>query len=628
MSKPKFNPEQPYDVVQKPKFDPDMPFDVSNVEQSPLGEPLQNATDLGYGFAQGATLGGADELTAAAKALYNAPGNSKSLSELYSQYKDIEDKKLKDVNDRSPALSSIGDIIGSTLPAFVTGGVGVAARAGLGLGKGVALNEARKVGAKALGKELLTRAATTGATTGVTSGAEGALRSEDGKLINATPEEQDQLLGEAKSSASFGGLLDTLMSGAGKASKGFAGKAFKAAEDASDTVKLGSKAYELAKEGVPLVSRKARDEAKVGLRSKAMAEDLTDRILAADSQLGKEVGQSIADATKNGVTTTLNSIPEELREMIPGYKNITMDALEKAEPEQVMEVFKQVENNKRLLQAASPQELKTTVQNLQTEIGYLKDIPQEARKRDMLIKLHSTLNDQLKSSDEGIGKSYEKFSKYRDLIPEKLINQGLDSDRTGKYLGNVSHEKGKLDQSVIDLLHNETKSGKPSAERTKQGLLQGIEQLEQEHPDILQSMGISSSNDFKKELREKGAEVGAIELGAGTPYNGQSAPLQMLKQSIPLTKEGAVVYGAAAGNIARSRPVKFGKEMYNLDNTAYSNIGDKLMQSNSKTLQAIGDSLKSSIEIKDSAKRNAAIFSILQNPEARKLFGEKNEEEK
>lgn len=613
----------------------------------PLGEPIQNVSDLGLGLAQGVTLGGADEAVAGLRALGSSlTGSDKSLADLYSEYKAIEDKRLAEAEERSPTLTTIGNVAGSIVPGFLTGGAGIAARAGLGLGKAIALKEAGKAGASALGKELLTRGLTSGVPTSLVSATEGALRSTEGKLINATQEEKEKLGAEAGSSGLLGGVLDTLLGGGASSTK----KLLNTGADLISqpkTVQAFKTAARMSEEGVPILIPAEREAKKVGLRRVAHTEEVTNRMINADKGLGSKIRSAADKATDEGITLDLQDVPEKLREHIPGFKTINV-------PEEGMgpEGLQAVLENKRLLERSTPSELWDMTKRLDQKIDELELDPLKQEEMRTLISLKDTLSDKLKgigstgvgTKDEvvgEIGKAMNDFNRFRTLVPESLLSKGLDPTRTRKYLGSIHNKKGVLDEKVLQVLKDEILGGKATTESVKHRFFQGLEALEIENPEALKMMGIGEGLDFedvaafKKDFNKKGMEVGVLDLGLGTPYQGNQSVFgsigNVVERTLPMTKEGAVVWGTGAGKALSTTPakiakavgstsVKLGKQAYNLDRAAYNLLGEALMKSENNTVKNLGDALKNSIETNDTAKRNAIIFSILQNPEARKHF--------
>lgn len=106
MSKPKFNPNLPYEVVaSKPKFDPNQPFEVAD-DVSKLESALR-------GLAQGGSLGFADEITGALEALLTEKS--------YEQARDESRANYHAAQEANPMTYGAGEIGGAIGTAFIPG---------------------------------------------------------------------------------------------------------------------------------------------------------------------------------------------------------------------------------------------------------------------------------------------------------------------------------------------------------------------------------------------------------------------------------------------------------------------------------------------------------------------------
>lgn len=107
MSKPKFNPNQPFEVVGKPKFDPSQPFEeVSKPDISELESGIRGA-------AQGASFGFSDELTAMLE--------SALTDKTYEQSRDESRAAYKQAQEENPISYGAGEIGGAIGTAFIPG---------------------------------------------------------------------------------------------------------------------------------------------------------------------------------------------------------------------------------------------------------------------------------------------------------------------------------------------------------------------------------------------------------------------------------------------------------------------------------------------------------------------------
>lgn len=121
------------------------PFESMSNANSPESKYSQLAS-AGLGAVQGGTLGFADELEGGAKALVNSPGNKKSLKDLYQQYRDIARQRYEQAQHDNPLSFGGGQVAGGLATALIPGtalakgaSYGAAALQGAALGGASAL---------------------------------------------------------------------------------------------------------------------------------------------------------------------------------------------------------------------------------------------------------------------------------------------------------------------------------------------------------------------------------------------------------------------------------------------------------------------------------------------------------
>ena len=187
-------------------------FDVPEKEPSMLQSIGEGASDLARGAAQGATLGFADELTAGALAGKDylqeliQSGKADNFLQKYRSRKDIEDQLLKQAEERSPILSTVGEVGGSLLAGAALAPVSLTANLGR-----TAFKEALKTGGKAaLGKEIVKRLATGGVDAALTGAITGLGQSE-GKIEENPQQIAEDMKSGAITGAVVGPILNTVI---------------------------------------------------------------------------------------------------------------------------------------------------------------------------------------------------------------------------------------------------------------------------------------------------------------------------------------------------------------------------------------------------------------------------------
>lgn len=107
MEKPKFNPNEAYEVVEKPKFDPNAPYESADKDISKL-------ESFARGAAQSGTMGFADELAGGAEALWEkAKGNPTEFGKLYEKHRNESRKNFENAQKENPKSFGTGSFIGS-----------------------------------------------------------------------------------------------------------------------------------------------------------------------------------------------------------------------------------------------------------------------------------------------------------------------------------------------------------------------------------------------------------------------------------------------------------------------------------------------------------------------------------
>lgn len=104
MSKPKFNPNLPYEAT-KPKFDPSQPFETA--------EDVSQLESAIRGIVQGVSLGFADEITGALEAAIS--------DKTYAQARDESRKKYEEAKASNPITYGAGEIGGAIGTALIPG---------------------------------------------------------------------------------------------------------------------------------------------------------------------------------------------------------------------------------------------------------------------------------------------------------------------------------------------------------------------------------------------------------------------------------------------------------------------------------------------------------------------------
>lgn len=611
---------------------------------------VQGAADLGRGAAQGLTMGLSDEGIAALKAsMPDEDEKGQDWKALYRKYQQQEQDKNKAAKDRSPYLYGAGQIGGMVAPALLTAGASIPEQAAAGAGEAAAkltAGQVAKAGAKGLG---------TGALIG---GVTGATESEQGKLIDSTPEERQKLLADTVGGAVTGGVVGGTLSAAIPVVKAGVGSlkeklGNKVSNYISDSPfwSQAAKSKELGEQGTNIYSEKAA-QGPIGETSGLIhqdtnaTKDLVDRIYAVDSNLGKKVGESINNATDQGVTVDLT---QPMMDSIQRAK----DLLEK--DQQLMAnpkaqklydtIFKMSDNGEFDTTTLTPNE----VQSLRNDVVDFADSV-KLKNPDIAslgYQFQAQIGDLLKQTVPDYKVAAERFEQFRRLVPETLISGATPVDVTQVKLGSMKNDEAKLFGAAKNMIQGARMpgAGSQNAKETFKNLINGVNEFEQSEAQRVASGDIPANEQLPKLVDDNGQSQASSLQNMIKGRADQSALLQQAWRVNPQESAATATKGSMFGrgsvmNLANkyglykdtlskpiAAPVKLTQKLYNASEDELRGMAQKM--SDIPGLQSVGKTLMQGLENKDTAGVNAAIFSIMQNPQARILInGEDLDSEK
>lgn len=628
-------------------------FEEVPLESAPSNEYLEKAKELGQsaletasdtsrGLIEGATAGFSDEIlggikATGAKALGMDEGQS--WKDLYRKYQQQQQAIQEASAERSPFTHGAGEIGGMIAPALLTGGASVPAQAA-----------ARSV-------PLIERAAVAGATGAGIGALSGVGMSEEGKLIGASPEEQEQLLSDVKSATLTGGIIGgglgaavpLVRSGVETLKKGVSSKISNFMEDSPFWTQV-KKSKELGEEGTNIYSDKAitgetsnlatnqlGPQVKPGLihQDTNATKDLIDRVYNVDSKLGKAVGDSIEKATNDGIQIDLT---KPMLNSVNTFKNLldkdqTLLANPKAQ-KLYDTIFKMSEHGDVDVSKLTPKE----VQSLRNEVIEFADSI-KLKNPDIAslgYEFQGQIGGLLKSSVPEYKIAAERFEQFRRLVPETIISGSTPIDISGVKLGSLKNDEAKLFSSAKNMIQGARMPGTAAMEskETFKNFLNGLNEFSQNEAQRVK-LGLIKNTDVPKLIDQtSGSQTQAMEKLIKEKAD-QSALLQQAWRVNPQESAGTSIKGSIFGkgsvmNLANKyglykdtllKPVKapaeLSKQLYNSSETQLKGLAQKM--SEVPGLGNLGKMLLEGIENKDKSGINAAIFSIMQNPQARIL---------
>lgn len=635
-----------------------------------LGE---SALDLSKGVARGLTMEGLDELGGAIGAGverglgaigigpaavdaqlreqgFTGSGVEQGLADTYRDYQSGIAQDLKASEERSPGLTIAGQIAGG-----ITGGTALSGAIGAGkAAKNVQsiADIARNSGKSKAALELLKRGGQSYKEIAPLLAVEAGLASEN-ELIGEGAEvgalAQDVAGGLAFGLPAMVGLqgITDVVAPAGKAGLQKAGKAISEAVDESPMARQAKLAYEkygqqlkinpksekLIKEGIANVEQGKASS----LWNSDRASLITDKILKADEELGKLVGQSIETSSKAGVKVNAQDIAQQAFDDITTLSQELPTVLQDRNFNATMQKILSRDYNN-----VSPKEIKAALEDISNSVERISSMklptPELQEAANVLRNMRKNLDKRLKDSVPAYQEAAERFYQYRRSYMEQPIAGQYDPALDDLMYGNMKKGQKKLVESFEDLVSRSTADSDAVGDvEAKFAALRNVtKNFEQEELKRLQAGKIQTpvmpgADDFMKQIRDF-ADDAAVRRATRKTQETQAGEKAGLKNLLGVgdTGRGAILSGAyQAGRVSVSKPAqkiaRMGRNIYNAPTETLTGLAQKL-ENNSATA-ALGRSLREGLESGDTAKRNAALFTIMQNPKARVLVDEENDVE-
>ena len=605
---------------------------------------MEDLSDTTRGVAQGVTAGLSDEAIGALKASLPASDEDKGKdwTTLYRKYQQIEQDKNAAAKQRSPILYGTGEIGGMIAPALMTAGATAP------------LQAAEKLTAGVLAKK-----AAAGAGVGlIQGGIMGGTESEKGKLIGATPEEQQTLgadvVGGAATGLIAGGLLHPLTAVAGAGFNAVKNKIGDKVENyISDSPfwSQAKKSLELGENGTNIYSEQAA-QGPIGETSGLIhqdtnaTKDLVDRIYNVDTKLGQKVGESIDNATDQGVTVDLTQPMLDSINRAKDLLETNQQLMANPKAQKLYDtIFKMSDNGDFDTATLTPKE----VQSLRQDVVDFSDSVklQNPDIAALGYQFQSQIGDLLKETVPDYKVAAERFEQFRRLVPETLISGATPVDISGVKLGSLKNDEAKLFSSAKNMIQGARMpgTGPGTAKETFKNLINGVDEFENSEAARVKS-GAIPANEALPKLVDDTDESQALSMQKMIKDRADnSALLQQAWRVNPQESATTSVKGSMFGrgsimNLANkyglykdtltkpiAAPVKLTQKIYNASEDELRGMAQKM--SEVPGLQSVGKTLMQGLDNKDNAGVNAAIFSIMQNPQARILInGEDLDSEK
>lgn len=563
----------------------------------------QDAADTARGVEQGVTFGAAPIIHGATEATYDKlkslidGGQGKDWLDAYRQHQQESSKNFKDAEERSPWLYGAGEVGGAVGTGLLTGGVGAG---------GAAI--AKQGLAKTLGK-----AALKGAGVGAVSGAlssEGNLDDEKGR---------NKMLADAVGGGLAGGVFAPGMEVTGKVlGKGFAktGKYLgdKASELAEDNPLLRQmkRSRDLGKAGFALNSSQGSRTTQGHIQDDAI-KGFTDQFLNARNVLGKDVSDPLAAATASGAMTHLGTDASDAMLKIQAAYNVghigDMENAEKIIP--VLKNLADGDNGK-----FTPQALEEYLPTIQTLI----DKTEDPALKSPLIELKNKAKQQVGAAAPGVDAAKKTYENFNTNTAERFTNKSTGSS----WLGDSPDPEGKLGTGIEGFLNSAQNPGASSPQKLSKldDVVKHLESMEAAQPGFLAKIGIDPKtlNNEMTEASDHFAMSRAV-LGADPKSDPTSSIWTMLGGAA--TGRGQLIHkanllGRIEKSVSESPVADFSRQLYNWPSEKLTSVANTMKST--PGLERIGSALERGISEKNESLKNAALFTIMQNPKARLLI--------
>lgn len=628
---------------------------------------LETGQDFLTGASQGATLGFADELGGSISALLEKGagklgfGPSAVDEQLEAQGFDIEGNDLADVyRQYQQAGEQASDLAKERSPyAEFAGQLGGAALSSTALG----LNPAAVQGPKAL---LSTLAANKGAGQAAlallrgtaTSGsriADAAARGV-GMFGQAAPALALESVGTSKSDlvgpeADLGGVAEDVATGLSFGLPAMVGLNVAADAPGALKEKVGQKlepikekvAAAFADEGNPRLRQMAKSFQEygrdLGIHPRSHAADIAGPKFAqkdskaasqllnivdtADAKLGQEVGESVQKATARGA---LIDIAPDIQAAAQRVNELTSILPDLGATRKSAAAFDKILNGMSQL---TPIEVKNLIDDLDAAIGTFKSAtnkdPAAIGTLNELLRHRKSVSETFKKAVPEYADASQRFESFRQVL-EQIMSGDRPADVTQIFYGTQRNQDTKVYDKLLDMIQNVQKTGQAAqSHRTAftnfMDALQAFEQKELSRAVPKQPV-LPSSSAIRKNLLSASDDSVLRSSVRSTTESRSVVP--DLKEAIvgKAPTSGAFWAGKLTKNIEKKlqSPVVKGttqmsKIIYNAPAQALSNLASKLETSGS--FQQVGKALREAVENGDTTKKNAALFTIMQNPNAR-----------
>jgi len=407
-----------------------------------------------------------------------------------------------------------------------------------------------------------------------------------------------------------------------------------------DELGISPRDYEAVKKGVPGIEG---GTAWGNLDLKRATKNVDD-ILKVKGDLGELVDASLTNENAKKIKIDATDIKSDLIAKI--------DALKKEMP-----YFDEdrISNNilntltSRDYSNMSPRELKDTLDTVKNNIEKLNRItipsPEMQDTERTLRAFKKQLDEKLKLEVPDYKTAANRYSSFIQTYLEQPISGRYDPTTKGVFYSKLATGKQDAKEAYEKLIRRTGEISQSSADSRSawSELMKASEKFHAEELDRLAKGKISSvvgidPDSFAKNL-DKNAIDSAVRRSVTKSQEGTSGGKLSILEGLGLAPTGAgnlnmmmqkmgvvrkVIVKSAQKPIIKG-PADFARKIYNAPAQSLTNIASKLEANG--PFKSLGRSLRESVESGNAYKKNAALFTIMQNPNARVLIDDNDLED-
>lgn len=361
---------------------------------------------------------------------------------------------------------------------------------------------------------------------------------------------------------------------------------------------------------------------------------LLNQIKSGDTGLGRIVGKTIDDAQAAGKQISLD---EGILKQVEDIKQV-MSENPLFGRSKAIKTFERMSPSTPTL---GPRDLKNTIDDLDEVISILsRDTRSEIGivTKD-IMSLRNQLDQALKNGVPEYRAAAQRFYDYRSKLPETFIRGEVPQEFSDKIYGGLKNKEEQLFNKMMNTMEGAARSGgTDQAKAVHANLLKNVEDLAKIESDKIAKGIIKPGEDVfsmmgttpDKFLTDfgKAADISAARgMAQGTTLTAEGGELVKSAVGLPvMVGQGGPVRVAGWTGRRVTDAKNLGKTLYSMGPQQLNEVADTLIQNPSST--QIGQALQDAIKNNDNAKKNAILFSIMQNPNLRLSLGGEQDQSK